>query len=104
MRRETESLKYVLKSKLFAQLAAGKTLASMVGPGEREGYGGPRDVTSLSLNELQLLHFPLPNPYSPRRHEPLHPRSRLRQVKLRRRVRQVRSDARPLWRERHIPL
>ncbi len=35
------------------RLAACKTLGSL-GRGEREGYGGPRDVTSLSLSLASL--------------------------------------------------
>ena len=35
--------------KNFVKLAHTNTLASTADKGEREGYGGPRDVTSLSL-------------------------------------------------------
>ena len=36
------------------RLAACKTLGSLGPRGEREGYGGPRDVTSLSLSLASL--------------------------------------------------
>ena len=40
-------------------LAASKTLgAGRVGPGEREGYGEPCDVTSLSLSLSRKKNYP----------------------------------------------
>ena len=48
------------RSSLISELAASKTLGngSLIQPdgwarGEREGYGGPRDVTSLSLGGVR---------------------------------------------------